>query len=97
MRRALTGRIWAIASLFMGSYIVVQRLSIPLQLQPQAFGFLCATSWVQCLYYGKGYSRWQAGACLLVFCVVFAGFEAGSAYALWVCLSALLRLNPSKG
>lgn len=78
------GRIWGVASWFLGAYIVSQRLSIPLQVQPQAFGFLSGLSWVQTLYYSKGYTKKKAGLCLLVFCVLFAGFETGSVYALWV-------------
>ncbi|EIW69705.1 hypothetical protein TREMEDRAFT_30677 [Tremella mesenterica DSM 1558] len=80
---ALLMLIWAIASLFLSTYIVVQRLSIPLQIQPQVFGVLCAVSWSQCLYYQHKFTRLQASLCLLAFCVVFAGFEAGSVYALW--------------
>lgn len=77
-------RIWGVASWFLGAYIVSQRLSIPLQVQPQAFGFLSGLSWVQTLYYSKGYSKMKAGLCLLGFCILFAGFETGSVYALWV-------------
>ncbi|WWD15906.1 hypothetical protein CI109_100330 [Kwoniella shandongensis] len=75
--------IWALASLFLGSYIVVQRLSIPLQIQPQAFGVLGAISWCQCLYYSGRLSRNKTIAVFVGFCVIFAGFEAGSVYALW--------------
>ncbi|KAK8869821.1 hypothetical protein IAR55_000389 [Kwoniella newhampshirensis] len=75
--------IWALASLFLGSYIVVQRLSIPLQIQPQAFGVLGAISWCQCLYYSGRSSKWQTVAVFITFCVVFAGFATGSVYALW--------------
>ena len=76
--------LWAFAALFLGTYIVVQRLSIPLQVQPQIFGVLGAMSWCQCLYYEHGYSKRKAISILVGFCVIFAGFEAGSVYALWV-------------
>lgn len=75
--------LWAFAALFLGTYIVVQRLSIPLQVQPQIFGVLGAMSWCQCLYYEHGYSKAKAISILVGFCVIFAGFEAGSVYALW--------------
>lgn len=76
--------VWAVSCYFLGSYIVAQRLSIPLQIQPQAFGVLCAIAWAQCLYYSHKWSKTKAGAALLGYCVVFAGFETGSVYALWV-------------
>jgi uncharacterized protein with PQ loop repeat len=76
--------IWAIASWFLGSYIVVQRLSIPLQIQPQLFGSLAAVSVAQCLYYDKGWSKLRAVLFFITFEVLFAGFEAGSVFALWV-------------
>lgn len=78
--------IWASACLPFSSYIVVQRLSIPLQLQPQAFGALAGFSCAQILYYGHGYSKLKAGLCYLAFLCVWAGFESGSVYALWVSL-----------
>lgn len=43
--------IWGSASSFLGVYAIVQKLNIPLQIQPQLFGFLCLVSWGQCLYY----------------------------------------------
>ncbi|ORY23042.1 hypothetical protein BCR39DRAFT_550133 [Naematelia encephala] len=76
--------IWAVASLFLGSYNIARKLSIPLQVQPQIFGVLSAGSWAQCLHYGpRKFSKLKAGGCLAVFCVIFAGFESGSVYALW--------------
>lgn len=76
--------IWALASLFLGAYIVAQKLSIPLQVQPQAFGVLAAVSWCQCLHYERGYSLKSVWAIFIGFCCIFAGFEVGSVYALWV-------------
>ncbi|KAL0250353.1 hypothetical protein I308_102526 [Cryptococcus tetragattii IND107] len=75
--------IWALASFFLGAYIVAQKLSIPLQVQPQAFGVLAAVSWCQCLHYERGYSLKSVWAIFIAFCCAFAGFEAGSVYALW--------------
>ncbi|WVQ71640.1 hypothetical protein IAR50_001180 [Cryptococcus sp. DSM 104548] len=74
--------IWALASLFLGAYNVVQELSIPLQIQPQAFGALAAVSTCQCLHYERGYSKKKVWALFIGFCSIFAGFEAGSVYAL---------------
>jgi hypothetical protein len=76
--------IWTCASLFLGSYTIAQGLSIPLQVQPQAFGALSAVSTAQCLHYNKGHPKKRVVLGLLVFLVFFAGFEVGSVYALRV-------------
>ncbi|CAK9780169.1 hypothetical protein CC85DRAFT_260108 [Cutaneotrichosporon oleaginosum] len=75
--------IWACATIFQGSYLVSMRSSIPLQIQPQAFGGLGVVSWGQCLYYGKKYTLRRTLACVGTFYAVFVGFEVGSVYALW--------------
>ncbi|ORX39864.1 hypothetical protein BD324DRAFT_648484 [Kockovaella imperatae] len=75
--------VWALASYPFSAYLVSQRLPIPLQVQPHAFGFLCGISWMQCLYYGYGYSKLKASLSFLLFLVVWAGFETGSVYGLW--------------
>lgn len=71
------------ATIFQGSYLVSQHSSIALQIQPQCFGAFATLSWAQCLYYGKGYTKIQALACMMAFYCFFAGFETGSVYALW--------------
>ncbi|KAK4688658.1 hypothetical protein P7C73_g1464, partial [Tremellales sp. Uapishka_1] len=82
--------LWAIASLFLGSYIVAERLSIPLQIQPQIFGFFAGVSWCQCLHYTTGYSALKSCLFFLGYLVIFAGFETGSIYALRVSISVRL-------
>lgn len=59
------------------------RSSIPLQVQPQAFGGLGIVAWGQCLYYGSKYSLKKTLLCVGAFYVFFAAFETGSVYALW--------------
>lgn len=39
--------LWGISAVFLGVYVVVQNLNIPLILQPQLFGTLCLISWGQ--------------------------------------------------
>ncbi|KAN0071694.1 hypothetical protein V8E54_010290 [Elaphomyces granulatus] len=53
-----------------GIYMILQRVNIPLQIQPQLFGFLTLISWGQVLLYSHNYSLVKvimvvAGACLL--------------------------------
>lgn len=83
--------IWAISSGFTGSYLIVNRLSIPMIMQPQCFGLLSTISVGQCLYYSKGWKASSAVLFVVGFAAVMGGFEVGSVYALSVsqiCLSA---------
>ncbi|WWC69465.1 uncharacterized protein I206_103405 [Kwoniella pini CBS 10737] len=75
--------IWALASIFLGSYLVAQKLSIPLQIQPQAFGVLASISTAQILYYSHNWSKRKTILFLISFNLFFAGFETGSVFALW--------------
>lgn len=76
--------IWALGTVIHGAYIVAQNFSIPLQVQPQVFAALATVSWCQCLHYDRGYSVKSVWAIFIVLCGIFAGFEVGSVYALWV-------------
>lgn len=82
--------IWAVGTVIHGAYIVAQNFSIPLQVQPQVFAALATVSWCQCMYYGRGYSLKSVLAIFVVLCCIFAGFEVGSVYALWVRFTALI-------
>ena len=39
--------LWGLAGAFLGVYVIVQDLNIPLIIQPQLFGSLCLISWAQ--------------------------------------------------
>ncbi|PYH78115.1 PQ loop repeat protein [Aspergillus uvarum CBS 121591] len=49
--------LWAACAVPMGAYMILQGVNIPLQIQPQIFGFFSLVSWGQVLYYGHRYSR----------------------------------------
>ncbi|KAJ5689470.1 hypothetical protein N7462_003862, partial [Penicillium macrosclerotiorum] len=68
--------LWASCSVPMGAYLILQEVNIPLQIQPQIFGFFSVVSWSQILYYNHNFSRLKA--CLVCFSVVllFGGIEA---------------------
>ncbi|KAF8328370.1 uncharacterized protein EI90DRAFT_3216685, partial [Cantharellus anzutake] len=75
------------------TYNIVQRINIPLIIQPQLFGALAAASWCQCLYYSGRLPKRMAYLVLLVYLCLFAGFEAGM-----TCLiRALLAILQSFG
>ncbi|GJE91281.1 PQ-loop repeat-containing protein [Phanerochaete sordida] len=73
--------VWGVAGAFLGVYVIVQKLSVPLIVQPQAFGVLSLISWAQCLYYDHGRSFKTAFAAFLGVLLVSGGFEAGMVYA----------------
>ncbi|KAF9054437.1 PQ loop repeat-domain-containing protein [Panaeolus papilionaceus] len=64
--------IWGFATVFMGAYAFLQRLNIPLMLQPQLFGFLSLVCWGQCQYYGLGCSRIKS-LILTIICMAVTG------------------------
>ncbi|KAG6908003.1 hypothetical protein DXG01_006538 [Tephrocybe rancida] len=73
--------LWGLAALPLGSYAILQNLSVSLICQPQLFGFLALFSWGQCLYYTKVKSHLVA--IMIAGSVMFAigGLEAGIVFA----------------
>ncbi|KAG5305002.1 PQ loop repeat protein [Histoplasma capsulatum G186AR] len=66
--------IWALSAVCLGIYLVLEQVNIPLQIQPQMFGALCAICWAQVLYYSHGYTSGEA----IVAGVMSAAFLGGS-------------------
>ncbi|XP_006461926.1 hypothetical protein AGABI2DRAFT_205959 [Agaricus bisporus var. bisporus H97] len=58
--------IWGTSSAFLGVYAILQHLNIPLQVQPQLFGFLALTNWGQCLYYSPSRQNKKRMTVLLI-------------------------------
>ncbi|KAF9164258.1 hypothetical protein DFQ26_001639 [Actinomortierella ambigua] len=50
--------IWTVAALGFGSYALIERLSIPIIVQPQIFGVLSTLCFLQCMYYTSN-PRWK--------------------------------------
>jgi len=73
--------IWGVAGAFLGVYVIVQDLNIPLIVQPQSFGVLAILSWAQCQYYGNGRSLRTCVALLFTILAICGGFEAGMVFA----------------
>ncbi|KAF7118788.1 hypothetical protein CNMCM5793_008413 [Aspergillus hiratsukae] len=68
--------LWASCAVPMGAYLILQKVNIPLQIQPQIFGFFSLISWGQVLYYNHNYSRVKAISLVLGTAVLFGGLEA---------------------
>ncbi|RAH44395.1 PQ-loop repeat-containing protein [Aspergillus brunneoviolaceus CBS 621.78] len=68
--------LWAACAVPMGAYMILQGVNIPLQIQPQIFGFFSLVSWGQVLYYGHQYSRRAATGVVVGAAVLFGGIEA---------------------
>ncbi|KDR80582.1 hypothetical protein GALMADRAFT_1092400 [Galerina marginata CBS 339.88] len=64
--------LWGISSVFLGVYALLQKLNIPLMVQPQSFGFLSFLCWGQCQYYGLRRSG-KAAIFLTVIVIVASG------------------------
>jgi len=73
--------IWALAALPLGVYNVAQNNNVPLMVQPQLFGLLACTCWVQCFYYDQHFSKSRTVSIFLGFLVLFGGMEAGFVFA----------------
>ncbi|KAJ5536651.1 hypothetical protein N7513_009837 [Penicillium frequentans] len=65
--------LWASCSVPMGAYLILQQVNIPLQVQPQIFGFFSLVSWCQVLYYNH---RLKATLLCLGCSALFGGLEA---------------------
>jgi len=73
--------LWALSGSFLGVYMIVQDLNIPLIIQPQLFATLVTISWAQCQYYGNKRPRHICLLAHFVVLTVLAGFEIGMVYA----------------
>ncbi|KAJ5573991.1 uncharacterized protein N7459_008418 [Penicillium hispanicum] len=81
--------LWASCSVPMGAYLILQKVNIPLQIQPQIFGFFSLVSWGQILHYGHNYSRLKATVICSGTVALFGGLET--------LLILTLRIPYSKG
>ncbi|KAH8701801.1 PQ loop repeat-domain-containing protein [Talaromyces proteolyticus] len=68
--------LWAVCSVPFGVYMILQDVNIPLQIQPQLFGFFAFVSWGQIIYYNHDYSKLKSTALVLVSLLVCGGLEA---------------------
>ncbi|GAM36529.1 PQ-loop repeat protein [Talaromyces pinophilus] len=81
--------LWAVCSVPFGVYMILQNVNIPLQIQPQIFGFFGFVSWGQILYYNHGYSQLKATLLVIGSCLLCGGLE--------VLLILTLRIPYRKG
>jgi len=73
--------LWALSAPFLGVYVIVQNLNIPLILQPQLFCTFALISWGQCQYYGYKRSGLTSILLTVSVAVISAGFEVGMVFA----------------
>jgi len=72
--------LWGLSAPFLGVYVIVQNLNVPLILQPQLFCTFALVSWGQCQYYG---SKRSLLACILLtgsVAITLGGFETGMVF-----------------
>ncbi|KAL2010255.1 hypothetical protein VTN00DRAFT_6062 [Thermoascus crustaceus] len=68
--------LWASCAPPMGVYMILQEVNLPLQIQPQIFGFFALVNWGQILYYNYKYSCLKATVAVLGMSALFGGLEA---------------------
>ncbi|KAJ5709111.1 hypothetical protein N7493_010445, partial [Penicillium malachiteum] len=68
--------LWASCAVPMGAYFILQEVNIPLQIQPQIFGFFSLVSWCQILYYNHNYGQIKTTLICLGTSALFGGLEA---------------------
>ncbi|RJE19362.1 PQ loop repeat protein [Aspergillus sclerotialis] len=68
--------LWAACAVPMGVYMILQKVNIPLQVQPQVFGVFSLISWGQILYYGHKYTRVKATLLVIGTIALCGGLEA---------------------
>ncbi|KAL3452890.1 PQ loop repeat-domain-containing protein [Aspergillus insuetus] len=68
--------LWGVCAVPMGAYFVLQEVNIPLQIQPQVFGFFSLVAWGQILHYTHKFSCLKATAMVIGTVALFAGVEA---------------------
>ncbi|RHZ63887.1 PQ-loop repeat-containing protein [Aspergillus thermomutatus] len=68
--------LWASCAVPMGAYLILQKVNIPLRIQPQIFGFFSLISWGQILYYNHNYSQLKAISLVIGTAALFGGLEA---------------------
>ncbi|QKX63529.1 uncharacterized protein TRUGW13939_10700 [Talaromyces rugulosus] len=68
--------LWAVSAIPFGVYMILQDVNIPLQIQPQLFGFFGFISWGQILYYNHNFSKFKASALVVILVLLCGGIEA---------------------
>ncbi|KAL2818416.1 PQ loop repeat-domain-containing protein [Aspergillus cavernicola] len=68
--------LWGVCAVPMGAYFILQEVNIPLQIQPQVFGFFSLVAWGQILYYTHKFSALKATAMVIAMVALFGGIEA---------------------
>ncbi|CEJ60241.1 Putative PQ loop repeat protein [Penicillium brasilianum] len=68
--------LWASCSVPMGAYLILQQVNIPLQVQPQIFGFFSLVGWGQILYYNHNFGRTKTILLCTAIILLFGGLEA---------------------
>ncbi|KAI0083937.1 PQ loop repeat-domain-containing protein [Irpex rosettiformis] len=76
------GFLWGISGAFLGVYVIVQDLNIPLIVQPQVLSVLSLVSWSQCQYYSKKRPLRVCILWLASLLVILGGFQAGMVFAI---------------
>ncbi|KAM0746848.1 hypothetical protein T439DRAFT_329536 [Meredithblackwellia eburnea MCA 4105] len=75
---------WLLSGLCLGPYVIYQNINIPIIVQPQCYGSLCAIIFIQMLYYDRKWKPWKGVAVFSTYMVVGAGWQVG----IWEAMKA---------
>jgi len=73
--------LWSYASMVLGSYVIVKKVNIPLIIQPQSMGTLCALCAAQHWYFDKKVPFWKVSIIFFALASIAAGIEVGLVFA----------------
>ena len=91
--------IWVLSASFLGSFLILQRSSLPLIIQPQAFAITGSIAYAQCKFYNEDWTRFTSviaavggvlGVAALEVGMVGLGERDGRWTTVWGVLSAIL-------
>ncbi|KAF1988862.1 hypothetical protein K402DRAFT_351365 [Aulographum hederae CBS 113979] len=67
--------VWAISEVPMGAYVIIQKMNIPIQIQPQILAVLCLVTWAQTLVMTHKWRVWTAVLTTFATGAIFAVME----------------------
>lgn len=73
--------LWACAGVPLGVYNISSNFNIALQVQPQILASLSLTTWAQCLYYRRKWSKFKVAIVAILVAALLGGVEAGLVFA----------------
>ncbi|GAA5964795.1 hypothetical protein JCM3765_002558 [Sporobolomyces pararoseus] len=72
---------WCLSGIFLGIYAILEDINIPIEIQPHAYGSLCAVIFCQMIYFDRKWSLRNTILLFMAYCIIGGGFEVGMYFA----------------